>query len=208
MRKGIICGGTLVVDRIKIVDSYPKEGSLSNICSEHQNGGGAVFNVLSNLSVMDKKLPLYAAGLLGRDNNGKYLKNELINKNIDCSSISFTSRESTAITDVFISQKNGSRTFFHRKGSNYLIDIEHFEQVNPNAKIFHLGYLMILDRLDSHDDTYGTRAARLLSLLKKRGFIITVDLVTVENKSYDGILSHSLKYIDYLIINEIEAERS
>ena len=36
-------------------------------------------------------------------------------------------------------------------------------------KIFHLGYLLLLDSLDMPDDEYGTRSARLLAQMREQG---------------------------------------
>lgn len=37
-------------------------------------------------------------------------------------------------------------------------------------KIFHLGYLLLLDSLDMPDEEYGTRSARLLAQMRDNGF--------------------------------------
>lgn len=36
-------------------------------------------------------------------------------------------------------------------------------------KIFHLGYLLLLDSTDMPDDEYGTRSARLLAQMRDQG---------------------------------------
>jgi hypothetical protein len=36
-------------------------------------------------------------------------------------------------------------------------------------KIFHLGYLLLLDSLDMPDDEFGTRSARLLAQMRDQG---------------------------------------
>lgn len=208
MRKGIICGGNLVVDLVKVIENYPEEGMLSSILSEKRNGGGAPFNVLVNLAIMDPTIPLFAAGLIGDDDYGKYYINEISKYNIDCRMITVDSNYPTSYTDVMSSNNNGSRTFFHRKGTNALLDIEHFNNLVQSAKIFHLGYLMLLDKLDSKDEKFGTKSARLLSKIKDNDMITCVDMVSVNNNNFREIIEPSLSYIDYLIINEIEAEKS
>lgn len=42
-------------------------------------------------------------------------------------------------------------------------------------KIFHLGYLLLLDSLDKPDDTFGTRSARLLAQMRDNGFETSLD---------------------------------
>ena len=64
---------------------------------------------------------------------------------------------------------HGRRTFFHARGANALwrgADLD-FERTRP--RIFHLGYLLLLDALDEPDSNYGTRAARLLATAQNSG---------------------------------------
>ncbi len=207
MRKGILCAGNWIVDLIKIIDIWPNEGMLANIISESMCGGGAPHNVLVNLAKMDSKLPLFASGLIGKDKFGEYLKSVLDLNNIDRKYLFETSEESTSFTDVMTDQSSGNRTFFHKRGTNALLDIKHFNDIESNAKIFHLGYLMLLDKLDSKHLEDGTKAAHLFKSMKKKGFTTSADLVSVDIGNYSEIILPSLKYIDYLIINEIEAAK-
>ncbi len=57
----------------------------------------------------------------------------------------------------------GRRTFFHQRGANALLGPEHFDFTASRAKFFHLGYLLLLDRLDQPDPAHGTVAAGLLA---------------------------------------------
>lgn len=206
-RKGIISAGNWVLDVVKIVDRWPEEGMLANIISENRSGGGAPFNVLCDLAKLDPKLPLYALGLIGQDNYGEFIKSEINKLEINSDYLYTTSELPTSYTDVITVKSTGNRTFFHGRGANAFLDIEHFENIHCNAKIFHLGYLMILDKLDLPDEEYGTRAARLLNGLSKKGFKISIDLVSIDSNLYREIVSPSLKFTNYFIINEIEAER-
>ena len=80
--------------------------------------------------------------------------------------------------------------------------------MNCDAKIFHLGYLLLLDKLEVADEEYGVAAARALKGLKDKGFITSIDMVSEEGDRYKQVLFPCLPYIDYLIINEVEAGNS
>jgi sugar/nucleoside kinase (ribokinase family) len=54
---------------------------------------------------------------------------------------------------------SGQRTFFHSPGANRLLDLPAFDRLDGSMKIFHLGYLLLLDSLDMPDDEFGTRSA-------------------------------------------------
>jgi hypothetical protein len=57
---------------------------------------------------------------------------------------------------------DGHRTFFHHRGANALWTGAGLNFRKVNARIFHLGYLLLLDALDAPDAKFGTKAAALL----------------------------------------------
>lgn len=203
-RKGILCGGNWIVDHVKVIDSYPNENMLIDIRDEHISVGGGPNNVLTNLAKMNTALPLYAMGLIGDDSDGEFIYRELSKYEIDLSGLKKTEQKKTSYTDVMSVSGSGNRTFFHYRGANSLLDIKDFE-VYSTARIFHLAYLLLLDRLDDIDDVYGVGAARVLDMLQKAGFETSVDVVSSEGGRFKTIIGPCLRFIDYLIINEIEA---
>jgi hypothetical protein len=64
---------------------------------------------------------------------------------------------------------SGQRTFFHSPGANRLLDLPAFDRLDGSMKIFHLGYLLLLDSLDMPDDEFGTRSARCWRRCATRG---------------------------------------
>ncbi|MFO5768219.1 PfkB family carbohydrate kinase, partial [Klebsiella pneumoniae] len=73
-------------------------------------------------------------------------------------------------------------------------------------KIFHLGYLLLLESLDRPDEVYGTRSARLLAQMRERGYEVSLDLVSRKgDPRYRPLVLPALKHLDYLTINELEA---
>lgn len=73
-------------------------------------------------------------------------------------------------------------------------------------KIFHLGYLLLLDSLDMPDDEYGTRSARLLAQMRDQGYETSLDLVSRKgDPRYQPLVLPALRHLDYLVINELEA---
>ena len=68
-RKGILAAGNWIVDQVKIVDVYPQRETLANIWSQSEGTGGSPYNILVNLSKLDAKFPLAAAGLAPRQDH-------------------------------------------------------------------------------------------------------------------------------------------
>jgi len=66
-RRGIIAAGTLTVDRLKVVDSWPQEEHLAVIISTEQNGGGSAHNVGVDICQLDSDMPVEIIGLVGSE---------------------------------------------------------------------------------------------------------------------------------------------
>jgi sugar/nucleoside kinase (ribokinase family) len=114
----------------------------------------------------------------------------------------------TSYTDVITIKSTGNRTFFHNKGVNQFLGIEHFDFSKINTTMFHIGYILLLDTLDGPDPEYGTRMAHLLKMAKQSGLKTSVDVVSESSYRFNKIVLPALKYTDYLIVNEIEAGRT
>ncbi|RNC64996.1 carbohydrate kinase family protein [Proteiniphilum sp. X52] len=205
-RNGIISAGNWIIDHIKMIDVWPERGNLANIKFVAERAlGGCSHNVLINLARLQTDMPLWAGGIVGNDDDGKYIMDEIAKYNIDSRYMSIRYGLTTSFTDVMSEIPTGVRTFFHYRGSNALLDYPDLEKMESPAKIFHLGYLLLLDKLDSFDEEYGTVAAKVLHMLKSKGYEISIDVVSEQGERFRSVVIPSLKYVDYLICNEIEA---
>lgn len=205
-RNGIISAGNWLVDTVKTIDAFPAQGNLTTIRHIDTGLGGCSHNVLADIAGMKTGIPLYAGGYVGNDENGRYVLSEIRRLGIDGKFMHISDEVQTSYTDV-MSEAGGkkTRTFFHFRGANALLSPEDIMGMDCNAKIFHLGYLLLLDKLDAEDPDFGTGAARALHGLQEKGYLTSVDLVSEESDRFRKIVSPCLKYIDFLIINEIEA---
>ena len=207
-RSGVIAAGNWIVDHIKIIDVYPVQDSLANIEKEYLNNGGSPFNLLKDMALMGAKFPLKGIGLTGNDADGNWIKEECIRHNIDIAKILQTDKAHTSYTDVMTVKSNGRRTFFHQRGANAQLDVIHFNFNGSHEKIFHLGYILLLDKLDSFDGKGIIKAARVLEKARKSGLKTSIDIVSEDSDRFKSIVMPILPHVDYLFINEFEAERS
>ncbi|MFZ0427423.1 MAG: carbohydrate kinase family protein [Acidobacteriota bacterium] len=207
-RSGIACGGTWVVDRVKVIPAYPPENSTTDILGEAVGGGGCAFNVAIDLARFDSRLSVAAVGLIGEDPEGDFLVDQCRTcPNISLEQFRRTSEAKTSFTDVFSSRTGGGRTFFHLRGTNRLFGPESVRIEALTSAIFHLGYLAILDRLDAPDPQFGRVSARFLDSLQGAGLRTSVDLVSSNRPDFREVVLPTLSYTDLLIINDFEAER-
>jgi sugar/nucleoside kinase (ribokinase family) len=206
--KGLLAGGNWIIDQVKIIDVYPQPEQLGNIRSQSQGTGGAPYNVLMDLAKSGAPFPLLAAGLVGQDSLGEQILDNCRNHRIDVKHLGATGKAPTSYTDVMTEQRHGRRTFFHARGANALwrgADLD-FDHVRP--RIFHLGYLLLLDALDEPDAKYGTKAARLLASAQAAGIKTSVDVVSEDSDRFPRVVNPALKHVDYCILNEIEAGKT
>jgi sugar/nucleoside kinase (ribokinase family) len=205
MRNGILVGGNWILDQVKVMDVYPDEEKLANILTESSCNGGSAYNVIMGLSKLRVNFPLSAVGLVGDDSRGNKIINHCQSLGINITQIHKTKKARTSYTDVMSVQSTGKRTFFHQRGANARLDIKHFDFSISQDKIFHLGYLLLLDQLDIIEADGTTRATKVLKNAQEQGLITSVDIVSERSDRFKDVIPPALPYIDYLFVNEYEA---
>jgi len=207
-RSGILAGGNWIIDHVKIVDRFPEQDALASILSEATGTGGSPYNILVDLAKLGASFPLEGVGLVGDDADGRTILAVCERFGIDSTQLRLTTEVGTSHTDVMTVESTGRRTFFHYRGANALLDEEHFDLAASQAKIFHLGYLLLLDSLDEIAGDGSTGAARLLKQARDLGFKTSLDVVSEDSDRFAKIVTPALPHIDYLVVNEFEAGRS
>ena len=204
-RDGILAAGTFVLDQVKTIDAWPDEDMLANIMSEVTSNGGGPYNVLKDLAAMGVEFPLQAVGLVGADDYGDWIVEDCRAANIGTVRLRQTSEAPTSYTDAMTVRDTGRRTFFHQRGANALLAPEDFDFSESTARLFLLGYLMLLDRLDEIDAEGRSGASRVLEAARESGLVTVIDFVSTGNPQFAGIAQSALPYIDHLVLNELEA---
>ncbi len=195
--KGIAVAGSALVDEINIIPSYPERGKLVEINSVSRNVGGLVPNVGIDLKRLNPDLDVYAYAKVGRDEKAEFLLGTLKNNGIDVRGITRSEHSGTSYTQV-MSESDGERTFFSYSGACADFGYDDIDFDGIDAEIFHLGYFLLLKKIDDGD------GLKILKELSDRGVRTSIDLVSSVGGRYEKILP-CLPFVDYLIINEIEA---
>ncbi|MBO5322504.1 MAG: carbohydrate kinase family protein [Oscillospiraceae bacterium] len=208
MRKGICCAGNMIVDITYPIETWPKQNELTHITEGIQNStGGSVCNTITNLARLDPSLPLYASGFAGYDAEGEFVLQEMGKyPNIDISMVKRDGR--TSFTMVMSNNQTKERTFFQHAGANAYYCEEHIDLDALDVDIFHIGYILLLPALDAEDDEYGTKMARLLHNVQKKGIKTSIDVVSETGDRFARLVTPALKYTNYCIINELEAQQT
>lgn len=208
MRKGICVAGNMIVDILYPTEGWPNRGQLVHILDGiSRSTGGAVCNVIMDLAKLDPTLPLYAMGKIGEDAEGDLILEKLgEHENIDTSNVL---REGiSAFTAVMNDVQSNERTFFTYLGANGHFDEDSIDWANVNANIFHIGYILLLNALDQADPEYGSKMAKLLCHAQQHGLKTSIDVVSEASDRFKRLVPPALKYTDYCIINELEAQQT
>ena len=197
VRSGIAVAGTVIVDKIKEISAYPNSGELTQIRGIQNAIGGCVPNVGVDLKKIAPDLTISAVGCVGDDAEGTFVSETLIAAGLDVSGLDVLSGEQTSFTDV-MSIPGGQRTFFTYPGASAKFGVEDINFDALNSKLIHLGYFLLLQKVDDGD------GIKILQKAQDYGIETSIDLVSENSDRYNLVLP-CLPYTDYLIINELEA---
>ena len=196
-RTGIAVAGSVIVDKINEISAYPNAGELTQIRSIQNAAGGCVPNVAMDLKKIVPQLAVSAIGKIGNDAEGEFITNILQTGGVSTTGLAVMAGEKTTFTEV-MSVPGGQRTFFVYPGAGADFGIADMDFDVIDAKILHLGYFLLLQKVDDGD------GLKILQKAKEVGLETSIDLVS-ENSDRYGIVLPCLPYTDYLIVNELEA---
>src|ERR1035437_1514874 len=115
-RRGIICGGCWLVDHNNSITHWPEQETLTQITARELQGGGPAHNVAIDLARLDPEFPIWATGVVGDDDAGRFLLNACAERGIDHAALHVLNGVGgvgTSHTDVMTVASTGKRTFFH-----------------------------------------------------------------------------------------------
>lgn len=116
---------------------------------------------------------------------------------MDTTGLIVSDTEPTSFTEV-MSVAGGQRTFFTYAGASADFGLEDIDLQGLLPKILHLGYFLLLQKVDAGD------GLEILKAAQAQGVCTSIDLVSENSDRYSLVLP-CLPYTDYLIINELEA---
>lgn len=196
-KNGIAIAGTVIVDRINEISAYPASGELTQILSIQKAIGGCVPNVALDLKKINPDLPVRVFGRVGSDADGAYVRQTMNDAGLDTTGLLTDGNAPTSFTEV-MSVTGGQRTFFTYSGASAAFGAEDVDFGEELPEILHLGYFLLLQKVDDGD------GMEILKAAQARGIRTSIDLVS-ENSDRYGLVKPCLPYTDYLIVNELEA---
>lgn len=205
-KKGIAVAGNMIVDMLYPIDGFPKPGELTTITADAtRSTGGCLCNDILDLATLDPELPLTALGRVGEDEAGDFVLEKLRERpNISLAQI--RRQGTTSYTLVMADEVSKQRSFYQCRGANADFCEADIDWDRLDVDMLHIGYILLLDALDAPDGEYGTKMARLLHTARQRGIKTSIDVVTEASERFGRIVTPALRYTDYCVINEVEAQ--
>jgi sugar/nucleoside kinase (ribokinase family) len=203
-RRGIICGGSIVVDVNKVIDRLPPPEELAVILSQAIDTGGPGLNMAVDLARLGCGFPVALVGLIGDDAHGRHVRDTCAAVGIDTGGLGVVAGVPTSFTDVMIERATGRRTFFHCQGANALLKPDRFDFAGTNARILHVGAPGVHERMDAPSPG-GNGFAEVLARASAAGLRTNLELVCVEPERIRALATPCLPHLDTIIINELEA---
>ena len=143
-RKGIAIAGSLIADVFYKIDTYPKEGLLTNIRETESYVGGSG-NLILDLAKLNPELQIEVSALIGNDERGEMLIEKLSQyPNIQLDNV--RKNGETSVTIVMNAQDTKQRTFFFIPAASNQFDISCIDWERLNASVFHLEYLLLMEK--------------------------------------------------------------
>ncbi|MEM6987019.1 MAG: carbohydrate kinase family protein, partial [Pseudomonadota bacterium] len=189
---------------------WPEESNLVRIGNQSRGIGGGAANVIAALARLQTGMPLWPMGAIGDDDPGNFIVDACKQLHLPVDTLSLKPGIPTAHTHV-MSVPGRSRTFFYQGGANDALAASDFPKgtfANTPARVFYLGYLSLLGELDRIDADGVSGAAKVLERAQLAGLTTCVDLVSILHPAFEQIVASAAPFVDYLVVNEIEAARA
>ena len=203
-RRGFITGGTWCVDLNKMIDFWPPEDSIAEIHEIDLRGGGSASNLAIDMKKLDPEMPVETIGIVGDDENGRFLLSHADSFGIDRRQMTVTKELPTQFTDCFGSKRTGRRTHIYYAGAAALLTPDHFDFSRTSGRIFHLGLPGIHRVLDTAWQGDANGWVTVLKKAKAAGLTTNFELVMIEPRRLAAIIRPCLPHLDYLIVNDWE----
>jgi len=203
-RHGIVTGGTWCVDRNKMIDAWPGEDGIAEIQSEEQLGGGSACNLAVDIKRLDPNIPVETIGLVGNDQDGRFLLALADAHGIDRRQMAVTGDAATSYTDAFCSRRSGRRTHIFAAGTSALLTPEHFDFAATSGRIFHLGLPGVHRQMDRPWGSEPNGWVAVLKLARAAGLETNLELASIDAGRLAALVRPCLPFLDSLVVNDVE----
>jgi sugar/nucleoside kinase (ribokinase family) len=194
-----VCAGLVVADHVcPPLDHLPRAGELVVVDDLVLNIGGGAANTAVGLSRLGVRAAICAR--VGDDAFGRFTTETLRQHRVDVTALKTDAKLATSQT-LIVNVRGQDRRFIHCVGANMgfvAADLDPVLERRP--RVLHIGYFLILARLDAHE--LADRFARA----RQGGTMTLLDVATPGPGDYLEPLKVVLPHTDVFVPNADEAE--
>lgn len=201
MRPGVVLAGTAVLDIVHMIERWPDEEQIAFIRQTIEAPGGPPHNAAAGLVKLGAAFPVTMVCMVGDDAAGQTFIAKAAELGLKTDGVIAVAGQPTDCTHVMTSMATGKRTFFFRPGANNTMQAEHVIPPEGGGRIYYLGSPGISSSMDASD---GWRTA--FTEARRRGYKTAMELCPVPRDLQRNQTRPCLPFLDYLIINDSEAE--
>jgi sugar/nucleoside kinase (ribokinase family) len=203
-RRGILTGGTWCADYNRAVSHWPGEDGLAELFGEERHGGGSSCNLALDIKRLDPSIPVETVGLVGDDDDGRYLRETAAAAGIDTRQMTVTPEAATQFCDAYVSLRSHRRTHIFHAGTGALLTPDHFDFSRTNMRYLHLGLPGVHRILDApwQDEPNGWVA--VLKTARAAGLETNLELASIDRDLMARLVAPCLPHLDLLIVNDLE----
>jgi sugar/nucleoside kinase (ribokinase family) len=203
-RRGILTGGTWCVDYNRTVTHWPGEDGLAELFEEERHGGGSSCNLALDLKRLDPTIPVETIGLVGDDDDGRYLMATAAAAGIDTRQMAVTAAAATQFCDAYVSLQSHRRTHIFHAGTGALLTPDHFDFSSTRMRYLHLGLPGVHRILDAPWQSEPNGWVAVLKKAHAAGLETNLELASIEASLMAKLVAPCLPHLDFLIVNDME----
>jgi sugar/nucleoside kinase (ribokinase family) len=149
-------------------------------------------------------MPVETIGLVGDDDDGRFLLAEADRYGIDRRQLQVSTAAPTHYTECFGSKKTGRRTHMTFNGIAAFLSPDHFDFSATRARILHLGLPGVHRTLDSPWQGEANGWVAVLKKARAAGLMTNFELVSIAPPRIAALVRPCLPLLDLMVVNDHE----
>jgi sugar/nucleoside kinase (ribokinase family) len=203
-RHGFVTAGTWCVDYNKLIAAWPEEDTANEVLSIERQGGGSACNMAIDLRRLDDQMPVETIGVIGDDDDGRFLAGECDAFGIDRAQMRVIPGAATFSVDAFSVAGAGKRTHFYYPGAAKLLCPDHFDFAQTQARILHLGLPGAHRTMDAPWRGEANGWVAMLKAARSMGLLTNLEMMTIAPDRLAELTRPCLPHLDFLVVNDFE----
>ena len=203
-RRGVLTAGSWIIDLNKTIARWPAEDTSNHYLSVERQGGGSACNMAIDLKRLDPSLPVATMGLVGDDDDGRFLLSECEAFAIEHAGLVARPGATTPFADCFNSLASGRRTHIFFAGVADELTPDDFDFAGSQARVLHLGLPGAHAKMDAPCGEDSTGWATTLKKARAAGLQTNLEMMSAPRDKLRAFGRSCAPYLDLMIVNDYE----